>query len=105
MTKTKLTFKVWIGSEKRYISGWQDLQRYCMGVSNNRNDPEKINICFFDEPDSYFKIEHIKDSTEYISITDLFEIIDDMSHIQSYNGKNWDKICPERLKKKILELN
>ena len=38
-----------------------------------------------------------------VFITQLFALIDDMSHIERFNGKNWYKLEPELLKKLIKE--
>ena len=58
---TKLSFRVFDTREKRYLSGWQELQTHGMGIMHDNDDPTKISICFFKEPDDYFKIEEVKE--------------------------------------------
>ena len=60
--KTKRTFRLWDKREKRYVTGWHDLQsNYHLGISNDRNDETIINICFWKERDEYLEFQEVED--------------------------------------------
>lgn len=50
-------------------------------------------------------VMEMTDKLEYVSVKELFDILDDMSGIHMFNGKNWYNICPEKLKQRIKELD
>jgi len=57
--KTKLTFRVKAPKSsiiQGVLNGWQQVNTFGMGVMHDREDPTKISICFFDEPDDYLKV-------------------------------------------------
>ena len=61
--KTKLRFKVVApkyGNSifQGQIKGWQMLQTFGMGISNDKDNTEQFNLSFFNEPDNYCKIEN-----------------------------------------------
>jgi len=55
---TKLSFRVYVKKENRYLKGYKEAEAHFLGLANDLNDDTIISIAFDDgEPDTYYQIE------------------------------------------------
>lgn len=52
-----------------------------------------------------YLLEHHSSSVDSVPLSHLHHVLDDMSQIKSFGGKNWYKVCPEELKKRLSTLS